>query len=334
MKRTALAALVLLAAVSCRREAVPFQTVSLVATIEPDAEATKAAVSASAYEWTSPSAEHPIEADIWFSTTEHTFPGNGTNTPGSDVIEVHKTITYNSNSYTFPDISETETLMSYPSTAKLYCIGFSPRGKWSWNTTSGKAESVAGLVDGSTDILYAPEISGTGTAKMTTQTFKHALTWIKVRVRAFTTDASATWGKLQKIEIETNDKATYDVKSNSMVFSQSESAPVKITAYEDSTGEDIPSTSKQVGSVFVAPVYGTSEESPASLKFKVTTEEWADGKEVTVNLIDENGNYGIGNTAGKLYVVTLSFKSLNIIEASATLTPWEDEAYTLIGTEQ
>ena len=331
MKRTAIAALVLLAAVSCRREAVPFQTVSLVAAIEPDAESTKAA--ASAYMWTSPSIEHPIEADIWFSTTEHTFPGNGTYNPGGNEIDVHKTITYNSNSYTFPDVSGDEALMSYPSTARLYCIGFSPRNKWTWDSTESKAESVDSLVDGSTDILYAPEISGTGTVKMTKQTFKHALTWIKVRVRAFTTDASATWGKLQKIEIETNDKATYDVANDSLTFSQSGSTPVKIVAYENSTGEDIPGSSKEMGSVFVAPVYGADEESPASLKFKVTTEEWKEGKEVTVNLIDENGHYDIGNTAGKLYVVTLSFKSLNIIEATATLTPWVDEAYTLIGTE-
>lgn len=306
--------------------------ISVAATVNSleDEAATRSAATAVPYTQTEPSQLNPILADIWFSTTEHTFPGTGGIQEVTSKVDVHRTITYSSNNYTFPDIVG-DKLLQYPANgARVYCIGFSPRGKWP--TVNGTSvTSVAGLVDGVTDIMYAPEISGTCNNKLAKQQFHHALTWIKVRIRTQTNDASVTWGKLKKITIKSMDQAVYNIGTNTMTFQNSGDAPADIIAYDDAEGMDLPSVSQEIGSVFVAPVSGTTQNK-ATLQFIIDTEEWT-GKQVTVELMDNSGSYNIGNTAGKQYVVTLSFNALHTIEASSVLTPWIDDVRELAGTE-
>lgn len=305
-------------------------------TVSEDMIETRSAITASPYTQSSPNELNPIDADVWFSTVSGTYTGSGT----ADDLDVHTSINYTSGAYTFPEEVGGKQLKYPTNSVPAYCVGFFPKSKWTASQDGTTVTSGANLVDGQTDILFAPQISGTSANPFPPQQFNHILTWIKVRVRVSSSDAPITWGRLQKVDILTKDQASIVLGTGAVSFSNSGAADKEITAYE-SAGLDIPTMSTEIGSVFIASTSGTAE-CPATVTFRITTEEWGGDKDkttnkqpktVTVNLLDNNQSYEIPSTAGKLYVVTLSFDALKTIDASATLTPWVEEHSTLIGSE-
>lgn len=307
---------------------------------------TRSAVSAAEYELTVPTMAKPLNADIWFSTVENEFSGNTypeTDGVSGNNIDAHRTITYTSNNYTFPAAVE-GNLLQYP-TGTVYCVGFSRDPRYPENsmwtaTDGGSSATLTTPIDGVADIMYAPQIQGSSSVRFPVQKFYHALTWIKIRIRTQTSDASVTWGKIKKITVLSCDKAVYDIENNAMTFECSDGQNyAQIVAFDKDPGDELPNVSKEVGSVFVAPISGTDEEHAATLHLIVDTDEWT-GKPVTVKLMKnaldpniQNDNlYNISSTAGKQYVVTLSFNALSTIDASATLVPWVDETGEITGS--
>lgn len=301
--------------------------IRLRAEVYPETVITKAAVDAEAYTQTSPSTDSPLHSDVWFSTTAGTYPGTGGIT--GSTMDIHSAINYESGAYTFPEKYGSEYLR-YPTGNTVHCVGFWPQGMWEATDGGTKAQFKSAVkIDGETDFLFAPQISGSSSAPLSTQNFQHIQTWIKVRVRAQTSDAPITWGKLQNITITSKCKPTIDLSTGAITYSDDPEDVVELVAYDNAEGYTISTDSKEISSLFVAPLSGTSE-SHARLVFDITTEEWSH-KIVNVDLMDNDGSYAIETTAGKLYVVTLCFESLAIIEGSAALNPWVEESRDATG---
>lgn len=319
-----------LAICACNKETpVQGDFIRLRAEVYPEAVITKAAVEAEPYTQTSPSTGAPLHADVWFSTTSGTYPGTG-GISGS-TMDIHSAINYDSGAYTFPEAYGSENLR-YPTGNTVHCVGFWPQNKWDATDGGTKAQFKSGVnIDGVTDFLFAPQISGSSSSPLSTQNFQHIQTWIKVRVRAQTSDAPLTWGKLQNITISTKCKPTIDLSTGEITYSDDPGDVVNLVAYDNAEGYDLSTDSKEISSLFVAPMTGTLE-SHARMTFDITTEEWSH-KIVNVDLMDNDGSYVIDTTAGKLYVVTLCFESLAIIEGSAALNPWVEENRDVTGVQ-
>lgn len=287
---------------------------------------TKASVSANAYTETVPSESAKLMADIWYSTTENTFLGTTQGTAGVSTdgltIDAHRTITYQGPSITNSDINTGQTAIKYPTGKTLYCVGLYPQGKWSAKTGGTTAEAT---VDGIQDLMYAPQISGTQADPLSAkaQQFAHQLCWIKIRLRSQDLTAGETWGKVNTVQIKTTPTATVNFDSGNVSFSGTETY---LTALDSTAagGMKMPIMSTEVGSVMVSPII-SSPTNGYTLKVVCQHHE----KEVTVPLTDNNGTAFTGNTAGKVFVITLYFSPLATIEFTASLSNWEDEARSL-----
>ena len=288
----------------------PSDEVRLCASIVSEVAVTKTAATACAYTAGVPTSDNPLEADVWFSTTSGSYPGTKTND-----YDVHTTISYTSSAYVKP--SDTVT---YPASGNLYCIGLYPRGDWVVADNGTKAELGSGAgINGSTDYMFAPQIEGTSDSHFPPQTFNHIQTWLKIRIHAKSNDAGNSWGKIRKITVESPGRPSIDLATGAVTYSTDAEDLVEITAYEnEEPGLSLTTESTEVSSVFIGAL-----ASSECLNFKIWADEYL--KTVSVTL-DKNGS-----TEGKLYVVTLSFAALGIIEGTATVSAWEDESQDLTG---
>lgn len=283
---------------------------------------TKATVVANAYTESVPSEKNPLEADIWFSTTKDTYLGTAYGTKGVSedglCVDAHRTITYMSPSITNPNLTGDQKVIKYPSGKDLHCVGLYPRNAWQVTTPDGKHAYAS--IDGSQDLMYAPQLTGNQSVPLSagTQKFSHELCWLKIRLRSQDLTAGETWGKVQKIEVASLSTANVDFSNDAVTFSGD---TTMLCACD--TLAAMPIMSTEFSSIFVSPTCGT-ETVKARYKVKVTCEH--NTKVAYVELTDEKGDNYIGNTAGKVFVLTLFFKPLSTMEFTASLTNWDDEA--------
>lgn len=303
--------------------------IQLSANVEGVTEVTRAGVEANPYRLETPTTESPLSAMIWLTTTSCSYSGNtygaaGANDTGSE-IDAHRTITYVNANPTTPSGYNGEYLR-YPAvnTKEVYCIGMYPapglRSVWSGNTTS-----VSASINGKDDLMFAPEIKGTGADPLSKrqQTFHHLLTWIKVRVRADELITGDTWGALKKISIISKNRLT--IPDLTQATATYDGTATEFTMFEDSY--ELNTTSIEKGSVFVAPVEADGTNG-AEYTLHIECEHVT--KDIPVNLVDTDGNNFSGMTTGKVFVITLRFSSLAYIEGTVTLEPWEDEYRDLV----
>jgi len=287
---------------------------------------TKASVRAEAYTETVPSESAKLLADIWYSTTMWKYPGNTYGTKGvSDdglSIDAHRTITYQGPSITNSDLTGDQKAIKYPAGKTLYSVGLYPQGKW--KPIPPDSTQAQATVDGIQDLMYAPQISGTQADPLSAkaQQFAHQLCWIKIRLRSRDLTAGETWGKVDTVQIKTLPTAEVDFENGNVTFSGTETY---LTVLDSAAtgGMKMPIMSTEVGSVMVSPITA----SPYEYTVRVVCQHHT--KEVTVPLTNNTGTAYTGNTAGKVFVITLYFSPLSTIEFTASLSNWEDEARSL-----
>lgn len=292
---------------------------------------TKAVSDPAVYMETTPSADSPLKAEIWFSTTSGEYPGtadgNGVSQDGT-TVDTHRTITYTSGNPTTPS-GINDTYLRYPSgNGKIYCVGLYPcntPSRWTVAENGAKAQA---LINGSDDLMFAKQLSGNSDDKLTykRQDFKHLLTLIKVRVRTASVEAADTWGHLKTISINSKDLVTVDLSATDLnadgavVFSNSGAQDAKFFTFDGD--EELTTVSKARGMTFVSPVTANGD-SGAEYTIHIVCDNYS--KDVPVNLVNEDGTSFSGNTAGYVFVVTLFFKTLTYIEGSVTLEKWTEE---------
>ena len=294
------------------------ELVQVAACVEDEAGAeTRAAISGEAY--TGSPSTNPLTAAVWFSTTSGNYATND--------AQHRNTVTFTTDLLTFP-----QTDISYPANNNtIYAVGLYPSTGWttSNNTTAKHA------IDGVSDIMMAPQVSASSASKFAsdgsanTLSFKHHLTWLKICVREGEDGAAASWGNVKKIYVKTPHNQLELNLATGAVVTPASPTEEEITVYEDATGHTLSNKAVELGSVFCHPA--------ASYYVKVDTDTDLSTGWLTVDLTDLNrvaltSSDIDSKIKGKQFVLTLSFYTRKVIDATATLNGWDTSSDTIYGS--
>lgn len=259
---------------------------------------------------------------------------------------------------TFADVNPTGfavTKYYYPATGTSVNIcglypyeGVAPNAAaWTINGALGEAYFT---FNGSHDVMAAPQVTSSkadvqaATPTYPTLAFKHLLTLLKVHVVAATDAAITAWGKITKIELV---NANSGVSTGVAPLSR---ATVNLTAGTAATGTfatglnpfpfytvsggtvydetaftgqtlDLTTTSTLAAYSLVAPVTADGTE---DFVLKVYAQNApAGGVSVPIGLLTTGGATYSGDTQGKAFTITLTFKATEITP-KASVTAWDN----------
>lgn len=261
-----------------------------------------------------PANDKSLDAAVWFTNTNtHTYSiGSGTTYPRQS------SILFTSAGAAFPVDN-----LEYPSNNDpICCVGLYPNSGWTSIDSDTKATHT---INGSEDLMFAPEITGRYNTHFTTLQFAHQLTWLKIYVNA-TTKAIDAWGNLEKITVTSPGNTLTVDFTTSPTTASCNSSPTDIIAFDGSVALTV--TDQLRGSIFCAPA--------TSYTVDVETANYKPSKSnavptMNITMKDENGD-NIANAAaavGKIFIVTLNFKDINEIDGTARLTNMDPESGTL-----
>ena len=247
-------------------------------------------------------------------------------------IPSHTDVTYSGSGLTFIKydgkdvIYPTSTDIASGHTGTVYCTGLYPNAGWMFDDNGTSASH---SIDGSVDIMFADQISGTWADPFTVQEYSHLQTWIRVLASANTIDAGAQWGKIQKVTIKSSASIVItfpkENATSTVTYSDTSTDIIvydKETDIENPEGRSLSITTSPLGEVFVSP--------QATLTVTVYTSTFPKGKTVEIKLHDIS-NKEIPESAisekvtGHLFVLNLNFNPLSIIEGTCTLQYWNDQ---------
>ena len=250
-------------------------------------------------------------------------------------IPSHTEVEYSGSDLTFIKYKENNVI--YPTSTDIaqghsetvYSVGLYPATD-DW-TFEEDGTSASHPIDGSADIMFADQISGTWADPFTVQEYSHLQTWIRVLASANTIDAGAQWGKIQKVTIKSSksiaitfpeENATSTVRYSDTLTDIVVYDKDKDTDSENPDGRSLSITTSPIGEVFVSP--------QTTLTVTVYTTTFPEGKTVEIKLHDIS-NKEIPESAisekvtGHLFVLNLNFNPLSIIEGTCTLQYWNDQ---------
>ena len=257
-------------------------------------------------------------------------------------IPSHTGVSYSGSDLTFIKyegkdvIYPTSTDIASGHTGTVYCTGLYPDTGWEFHN---EGTSASHRIDGSADIMFADQISGTWADPFTVQEYSHLQTWIRVLASANTIDAGAQWGKIQKVTIESSDaiNITFPEENETSTVRYSDTM-TDIVVYDKDTDSENPEgrslsiTTSPLGEVFVSPqttltvtVYTSTFPEKIDSEGNVTG-----GKTVEIQLHDISNNIISESeisekVTGHLFVLNLNFNPLSIIEGVCTLQYWNDQ---------
>ncbi|MCQ2185058.1 MAG: fimbrillin family protein, partial [Bacteroidales bacterium] len=282
------------------------------------------------YRLTVPTADDPVTAAIWASTTSKSYRGSQTEEPGPDatIIDYHNSTCFTSGTRQLLDHQ-----LFYPSNkAKVYFVGFCPRSEDGWAVEGASYNIARYEFDGKTDVMYAAEASSNiELSAMDLQLqFRHILTWLRFNVVA-DKDAIEAWGRVKKITLVGNKQVKINVTDNTCSFDQpNQQFPTYCTqkgVFTDSLfhGQSIELTTSpqevaytMCGAVNAAAGDGENE-------YTVTIEtEYRPETSGAINLKTAGGANFSGLTEGKQFTVTLRFKLGDNVTVSACVSEWKN----------
>ena len=283
---------------------------------------TRTAAEANPYQGTTPSTSNVLDASVWFSTTLGTYEAGAV----ANTLPRHTEVRFNSSGTVYP---ESDVLLYPEESETVYCVGLYPYSASEWTNTdaSGTVSNThaSHTIDGSQDLMFAPQVSGSKDSPISSPlAFTHQLTWLKINVIAEDASAITSWGNVTNITVTSpGDKLTVDLSAGT---ASCNSTPTNITAFEGSSALKI--TSQELGSIFCAPDTGYDIE--------VTTTNSGEAKslgKVLLKVVDGTTPVPDADYAkGQMFVITLNFKPFSTIEATCTLTAWDDVYQTIEGT--
>ena len=269
---------------------------------------------ATPYQGTTPSTSNVLDASVWFSTTSGSYANTGA-TGASATLPLHTEIQFNSSGLVYP-VSD---VLLYPESGTVYCVGLYPYSASEWTNTnsSGSASTshASHAINGSDDLMFAPQVSGTKESPISSPlAFTHQLTWLKFSVQAESHSAKLAWGNIESISVTSPySRLTVDLSAGT---ASCNGASTDISAFSGS--EALKISLQQLGSVFCAPA--------TEYQVSVTT-AYLGTKNLTVGLKGLDGSTPVGTAdaaKGKMFVITLSFKDVDMIDATCTLNTWDD----------
>lgn len=255
------------------------------------------------------------------------------------------TTPYKDGQMTFADNGTTQVGFSdkayYPvDGSTLYLCGLYPAGNWQNVTKTAEY-----TFDGKTDIMAAAEVSSSKSEAQggtyPTLAFKHLLTKLVIKAKAEDQAAIDAWGKITEITLTQAgvsapyNKATVTLADGTAATGTAFSNTPGAFAFYTMTGEtynedaftgqavDLTTDGAKVAYSLVAPVTATGT---GDFKLKIKTQrgmEAVQENEVTVGLQKTEGGAFEGDTQGKSFEITLTFKATEI-QAKATVAAWEE----------
>lgn len=280
---------------------------------------TKAIVEANPFAGSVLTDTHYLDADVWFSTDPDAF-GSAL----GNALPCRSTAHFTGSGMTYPAHS-----VNYPTdgVSVAYCIGLYPQDyldPGGWSAGDGST-TVFHPIDGVTDLMFAPKVSGTWDVPIDDPLqFGHLLAWLKICAYAYEYDAIAAWGPITEVSIENpNTQVTVTLGTGAIAYGGD---PASLTVFDGSTPLPLKVTSQLLGSVFCAPA--------TSYNVTVKTANFPAGKTVAVELKELDGvtTPAVDEIRGYVYVLTLNFHTLSMIDSSCTLEDWEDDYEKITGT--
>lgn len=266
-------------------------------------------VSASVYEGSSPSSDRPFEADVCFSNISGEY-GTGGGEP--TYVPCRTKMTFDG-SLVYAKTSDGAHNLKYETTGdnppSVYCVGFYPQGKW---TIAVDKKSATAAIDGSTDLMFASQQTGSWSNPLKELPFNHMLAWLKVCICATSQEAPAAWGEIQSISINSADGLSVNLGTGTVTYNTSTS---DIVAVENKT---LHTTMQEVGSVLCAPVTEytltivTANAGTRTKKLQLT--DWEGNK-----IAKEE------DVKGKLFILSLYFNEFDVVEGVCTLNAWNNQ---------
>lgn len=319
-------ALFMLAACNNDTDELPVEIpISMNAQMVTDVDATRA-LSTNEIRGALPSKEYPLEALLCFSTTSKVYDTEPTPVVPT-YLPCHTTINYTSGTKTYPaPIGEND--IKYPiNNSLVYCAGLYPSSGWTFD--EGSTTNASYVLDGETDIMFAPEISGCMYTPFGTQTYTHLQTWVKLNVCATDHEAIEAWGKIKSITLKGHKKIKIDLdtefnnkdelktafKDGKIAFSDE----LTLAPVAESDNVSLKTQLKELASFFYVPADVTDNV------LEIETENRGI-KSVSFDLVDAEHKKitDLSDAVGKIFVVELHFFPIELIKAKCTLNQWED----------
>lgn len=254
---------------------------------------------------------------------------------------------------TFTDDNTTAVSFATPqyypvSDATIYLCALYPTALADWKDIATTAKYT---FDGKTDVMAAAEVNGKKSTAMAGTVpsfeFKHLLTKLVVKVKAENEAAQNVWGDITGITLvkamngDVFDTAEVTLATGAATTGTAFSNPatdgmafyrIDAAAYTDNAVDDadnkiaLTTTAEEVAYSLVAPI--TAENGVKHFTLSVDTKlgETVTTKEVSFDLYkakvgEEDPAVFSGDTQGKAFEVTLTFKATEIV-AKATVTDW------------
>lgn len=254
---------------------------------------------------------------------------------------------------TFTDDNTTAVSFATPqyypvSDATIYLCALYPTALADWKDITTTAKYT---FDGKTDVMAAAEVNGKKSTAMAGTVpsfeFKHLLTKLVVKVKAENEAAQNVWGDITGITLvkamngdvfdtaevtlatgaATTGTAFSNAAEDGMAFYRIDAAAYTDNAVDDADNKiALTTTAEEVAYSLVAPI--TAENGVKHFTLSVDTKlgETVTTKEVSFDLYkakvgEEDPAVFSGDTQGKAFEVTLTFKATEIV-AKATVTDW------------
>ena len=254
---------------------------------------------------------------------------------------------------TFTDDNTTAVSFATPqyypvSDATIYLCALYPTALADWKDIATTAKYT---FDGKTDVMAAAEVNGKKSTAMAGTVpsfeFKHLLTKLVVKVKAENEAAQNVWGDITGITLvkamngDVFDTAEVTLATGAATTGTAFSNPatdgmafyrIDAAAYTDNAVDDadnkiaLTTTAEEVAYSLVAPITAENGVKHFTLSVDTTLGETVTTKEVSFDLYkakvgEEDPAVFSGDTQGKAFEVTLTFKATEIV-AKATVTDW------------
>lgn len=239
----------------------------------------------------------------------------------------------------------------YPvSDATVYFCALYPTALADWKDIATTAKYT---FDGKTDVMAAAEKEGKKSTAMAgthpSFEFKHLLTKLIVKVKAYDEAAQNVWGDITGITLvnamngdvfdtaevtlatgaaATGTAAFSNAAADGMAFYRIDAAAYTDNAVDDADNKiALTTTAEEVAYSLVAPIIADNDAKHITLKVDTKLGETVTTKEVSFDLYKVKVNDSdealpfTGDTQGKAFEITLTFKATEIV-ATATVTDW------------
>lgn len=283
------------------------------------------------YYATVPSTGNPLEAAIWASSTQYSYPHNELNDGRTDgTVTIHTSARFQSGS------SQLISGVYYnaENIIDLYFIGLHPSDGWTWNADDNSASYT---FNGSQDVMFAPETTGRYQGSKPHLAFKHLLTQIGIEIKAESEAVISAWGKITEMNIESHNGVSIDLSREYGAASSAEfSNPTTLNFYKNGSDEQFPDQTEgytmttdyeNLAYTLCAPVAAFAEDlyDPGVRIPEYYINIRSEHREVRIpiDLMYGDESYYNENTRGKHFTLKLLFKMGNTIAVSASINDWE-----------